>query len=86
MVKLLNDGTSPKTGKQILKPEIVNAMWENQIKEHPDFARQGIPAAKSEQTNAIPELYPQEGMKMQERALVAWLLTLPQATRHRDGV
>jgi CubicO group peptidase (beta-lactamase class C family) len=61
LAALLNDGTSPKTGKQILKPETVKAMWENQIKEHPNFARQGIPAAKPEQTNPIPELYPQEG-------------------------
>jgi CubicO group peptidase (beta-lactamase class C family) len=61
LAALLNDGKSPKTGAQILKPETVNAMWENQIKEHPDFARKDIPAAKPEQTNAIPELYPQEG-------------------------
>lgn len=27
----------------------------------PNFARQGIPAAKPEQTNPAPELYPQEG-------------------------
>ncbi len=61
LATLLNDGKSPKTGKQILKPETVKEMWENQVKEHPDFARQAIPAAKQEQTNPIPELYPQEG-------------------------
>ena len=62
LAALLNDGKSPKTGAQILKPETVNAMWENQIPDHPDFARQGVPAAKPEQTNPIPELYPQEGV------------------------
>ena len=36
-------------------------MWENQVPKLPDFARQGIPAAKAEQTNPSPELYPQEG-------------------------
>ena len=61
LVALLNDGKHPKTGAQILKPETVEMMFENQIKEHPNFARQGVPAAKPEQTNAIPELYPQEG-------------------------
>ena len=58
---LLNDGKSPKTGAQILKKETVDAMWENQVPKLPDFARQGIPAAKAEQTNPAPELYPQEG-------------------------
>ena len=61
LAALLNDGKSPKTGAQILKPETVNKMWENQIPDQPDYARQGIPAAKPEQTNQIPELYPQEG-------------------------
>jgi hypothetical protein len=27
----LNEGTSPTTGKQILKPESVELFWENQI-------------------------------------------------------
>lgn len=60
LATLLNDGKSPKTGKQILKKETVEAMFENQIPGMPDFARQGIPAAKPEQTNPAPELYPQE--------------------------
>ncbi|KAK5135071.1 hypothetical protein LTR08_005596 [Meristemomyces frigidus] len=58
LAALLNDGKSPTTGAQILKKETVDAMWENQM---PDFARQGIPAAKPEHTNPSPELYPQEG-------------------------
>lgn len=36
-------------------------MFENQIPEFPEFARQGVPAGKAEQTNAISEMYPQEG-------------------------
>jgi len=55
LAALLNDGKSPTTGAQILKPETVEAMWENQVKEMPDFARVGIPAAKREQTNPSPE-------------------------------
>lgn len=43
LATLLNDGKSPKTGAQILKPETVKEMFENQIKQHPDFARAGIP-------------------------------------------
>lgn len=58
---LLNDGKSPTTGAQILKPETVDEMFKNQIPQHPDFARQGVPASKPDQTNAAPELYPQEG-------------------------
>lgn len=61
LVALLNDGTHPN-GAQILRKETVEEMWRNQVPDHPDFARQSIPAAKSEQTNQIPELYPQEGM------------------------
>ena len=61
LAALLNNGKSPTTGAQILKSETVDAMWENQIPEQPDFARQGIPNAKPEQTIAFPELYPQEG-------------------------
>ena len=45
---LLNDGTSPTTGKQILKRETVDQMFENQIPEHPNFARDPIPAATPE--------------------------------------
>jgi CubicO group peptidase (beta-lactamase class C family) len=33
LAALLNDGTSPTTGKQILKKESVDALWENQIPE-----------------------------------------------------
>jgi len=55
---LLNDGTSPITGAQILKKQTVDMMFENQIPNFPNFGKQGIPAAKSDLTNAIPDLYP----------------------------
>jgi len=58
LATLLNDGTSPKTGKEILKKATVDAMFENQIPQFPDFGHQGIPPAKSDLTNAIPDLYP----------------------------
>lgn len=61
LAALLNDGKSPITGAQILKKETVEDMWKNQIPDHPDYARQGIPQAKPDQTNPLPELYPQEG-------------------------
>jgi CubicO group peptidase (beta-lactamase class C family) len=41
LATLLNDGTSPKTGKQILKKETVEAMWENQV---PEFVRRFLPS------------------------------------------
>jgi CubicO group peptidase (beta-lactamase class C family) len=59
LATLLNDGTSPTTGKAILKKESVDKMLENSIPHMPDFARNGIPNAKPDQTNSIPEMYPQ---------------------------
>lgn len=58
---LLNDGTSPTTGAQLLKKETVDMMFTNQVKDFPDFGRAGIPAAKPELTNPLPEIYPVEG-------------------------
>ncbi|KAI4628468.1 hypothetical protein J4E83_003018 [Alternaria metachromatica] len=58
---LLNDGKSAKTGVQLLKKETVDLMFTNQISQFPDFGRQGIPAAKPDLTNAIPDIYPVEG-------------------------
>lgn len=80
LATLLNDGKSPKTGAQILKPETVKAMFENQISQHPDFARVGIPAAKPEQTNPAPELYPQEGNPPQGWGLSFMITQEPGAT------
>lgn len=36
----------------------MNAMFENQIKDFPNFGRQGIPPAKPELTNEVPDIYP----------------------------
>ena len=58
LATLLNDGTSPITGARILKKETVDLMFQNQIPEFPNFGRQGIPPAKSDLTNTIPDLYP----------------------------
>ncbi|KAH3950020.1 hypothetical protein HBI56_005250 [Parastagonospora nodorum] len=58
---ILNDGTSPTTGKQILKKETVDLMWENQIPDQPDFARSGAAPANPELVNQVPEFYPQPG-------------------------
>ncbi|CAK1354673.1 Acyltransferase LovD [Cercospora beticola] len=77
---LLNDGKSPITGAQILKKETVDEMFKNQVEQFPDFARQGIPAAKPEQTNPAPELYPQEGNPPQGWGLSFMLTQEPGAT------
>jgi CubicO group peptidase (beta-lactamase class C family) len=58
LATLLNDGKSPITGEQILKKATVDEMFRNQISQFPDFGRQGIPPAKPDLTNAIPDLYP----------------------------
>lgn len=60
LATLLNDGTSPITNKQILKPETVKEMFTNQIPQFPNFGRQEILPAKPELTNGpLYELYPQ---------------------------
>jgi len=61
LATLLNDGTSPTTGAKILSKSTVDQMFQNQIPQFPNFARQGIPAAKPHLTNPIPELYPIPG-------------------------
>ncbi|KAJ9643948.1 hypothetical protein H2201_008086 [Coniosporium apollinis] len=75
LATLLNNGTHPKSGAQILKKETVDTMFENQIPQFPDFARQGIPAAKPDQTNPAPELFPQEGNPPQGWGLTFFLTT-----------
>ncbi|KAG9200777.1 GPI transamidase component [Epicoccum nigrum] len=61
LATILNEGTSPTTGKQVLKPESVELFWENQIPNQPDFARGGPPPANAALVNAAPEFYPQPG-------------------------
>lgn len=58
LATLLNDGTSPKTGAQLLQKSTVDLMFTNQIPEFPQFGRQGIPDAKPWLTNPLPNLYP----------------------------
>ncbi|RYC78640.1 hypothetical protein BFJ63_vAg18487 [Fusarium oxysporum f. sp. narcissi] len=58
---LLNDGKCPRTSAQLLLKETVDEMFRNQIPDFPNFSRQSIPAAKSELTNPLPELYPVPG-------------------------
>ncbi|GIK00368.1 hypothetical protein Aspvir_004391 [Aspergillus viridinutans] len=58
LATLLNDGTSPITGKRILDKATVEEMFRNQIPNLPNFAAQGIPPSKPDLTNAIAHLYP----------------------------
>jgi CubicO group peptidase (beta-lactamase class C family) len=79
---LLNDGTSPTTGKQILKPETVAQMFENQIPELPNFGREKIQAAIPELTNEISELYPQPHDQPQGWGLT-FMLTISEGATGR---
>lgn len=58
LVTLLNDGTSPQTGKTILLPGTVREMFTNQIPQHPNFARRRLPAVKEGLVYPVEELYP----------------------------
>ncbi|KAH9997687.1 beta-lactamase/transpeptidase-like protein [Xylariaceae sp. FL0662B] len=61
LAALLNDGTCPRTGVQLLRKATVVEMFKNQIPKFPNFGRQGIPDAKPDLTNPIPDLYPVAG-------------------------
>ncbi|KAI9733618.1 MAG: hypothetical protein M1834_003220 [Cirrosporium novae-zelandiae] len=61
LATLLNDGTSPTKGVQILKKSTVDEMFRNQIPDFPNFGRKGIPASKPPITNPVPEIYPVPG-------------------------
>ncbi|KLJ11391.1 beta-lactamase [Blastomyces silverae] len=59
LTTLLNDGTSPKTGKQILTKSTVDLMFENHIPHMPNFGRQGnLLNKKPDLVNNVPDIYP----------------------------
>ncbi|KAM9882572.1 beta-lactamase [Verticillium dahliae] len=77
---LLNNGTCPITGSQILRKETVDEMFRNQVSSFPDYARQGIPASKPDLTNPVSELYP-----IQDNAPQGWGLTFMQPNSSATG-
>ncbi|OAX81344.1 hypothetical protein ACJ72_04317 [Emergomyces africanus] len=59
LTTLLNDGTSPKTGQQILTKSTVDLMFENHIPHMPNFGRQGtLLNKKPDLVNNVPDIYP----------------------------
>ncbi|KAF2641704.1 beta-lactamase/transpeptidase-like protein [Massarina eburnea CBS 473.64] len=80
LAMLLNDGKSPETGARVLKESTVKLMWENQIPEHPNFARGGPPPANTTLANPAPELYPQEGNPPQGWGLSFFMTIAPGMT------
>ncbi|KAI3574091.1 beta-lactamase/transpeptidase-like protein [Fusarium oxysporum f. sp. albedinis] len=86
LTMLLNGGTCPKTGNQILRTETVDLMFRNSIEKFPNFARQPIPAAKPDLTNPIPELYPVEGDSPQGWGLTFFLTNGGSTGRSRSTV
>ena len=77
---LLNNGTSPTTGKQILSNASVDEMFKNQIPQFPKFGYETIPAAKPQFTNQLPAMYPQEGNPDQGWGLTFHITQEPGAT------
>jgi len=55
---LLNDGTSPNTGKQLLKKSTVDEMFRNQIEDLPPLSEKYMGDAKPDLTNASVGLHP----------------------------
>lgn len=81
---LLNDGTCPRTGSTLLRKETVDEMFTNQIPQFPNYSRQGIPAAKLDLTNPLPELYPVPGDPPQGWGLT-FMLSNGGATGRSNG-
>lgn len=77
---LLNNGTSPQTGAEILPKDAVEEMFRNQIPQFPNYSRQGFPAAKPELTLPVPQLYPVEGDPPQ-----GWGITFMQSNGGPTG-
>jgi hypothetical protein len=73
---MLNGGTSPTTGAQILKPETVKLMLQNAVPHLPNLGRQkydGIAFA----SNGSNDLYPQAGNPPQGWSIAGFLLLEP---------
>ncbi|KAI2638841.1 beta-lactamase family protein [Hypomontagnella submonticulosa] len=77
---LLNDGTSPHTGAQLLSKETLDLMFTNQVPQWPDFARSGFRAAKPRLTNPGSEVYPIAGNPPQGWGLTFMLTGANPAT------
>jgi len=80
LTALLNEGTCPSTKVQILSPETVKSMFENQIPEHPNFARGSPAPADPTLANHTSEMYPQEGDPPQGWGLSFFLTIAPGGT------
>ena len=87
LVALMNGGTSPETKKSILSSQSVETMLENQIPHLPNFGRKAIPDAKPDQTNPIPEIYPQPHDQPQGWCFAGFQTIHPAPTgRGKNGV
>jgi CubicO group peptidase (beta-lactamase class C family) len=85
LATLLNNGISPTTGIQILEQQTVDQMFTNQIPHLPSFGRTPIPDSKPLLTNAVSELYPQDGDPEQGWGLTFMLTISPTATGRNSG-
>jgi len=85
LATLLNNGISPTTGIQILDRQTVDQMFANQIPHLPSFGRTPIPDSKPLLTNAVSELYPQDGDPEQGWGLTFMLTISPTATGRNSG-
>jgi hypothetical protein len=75
---MLNGGTSPTTGAQILKPETVKLMLQNATPNLPNFGRQGYDGIAFA-SNGSKDLYPQAGNPPQGWSIAGFLQLEPDA-------
>jgi CubicO group peptidase (beta-lactamase class C family) len=83
LAALLNDGTSPTTGKQILKPETVKRMLENATPDLPNLGRQHLPGMPFI-SNPSDDLYSQEGNPPQGWSIAGMLNLHPDISTGRN--
>jgi hypothetical protein len=84
---LLNNGTSPTTGAQILKPSTVDEMFTNQISDYPHFARRHYPSPDRDlvNPNCISNMYPEPNDPPQGWGLTFMLMSLERSDPVRRG-
>ncbi|KAL8690009.1 MAG: hypothetical protein Q9218_004442, partial [Villophora microphyllina] len=85
LATLLNNGTSPTTQRRLLSTDSITEIFKNQIPQFPNFGRQGIPAAKPDLTNPIPDMYPQPPDQPQGWGLTFMLTLHEGATGRADN-
>ncbi|KAF4456617.1 hypothetical protein F53441_1275 [Fusarium austroafricanum] len=61
LTMLLNEGTDPRNGKQVLSKATINTVFTNRIPQFPNSSRKSLESARPDLTHEAPEFYPVMG-------------------------